>query len=203
MNVEGVILDAVISLSLFGAVGVEVPVLGFTQVFVIDCLLPCFHSAVFAEIEVGRGAVADVYRLLSGLHFAFCVKGVLLGVDGEELQAGLSVMGNAVFKVKLVNLGFLADAFSAFNGSPAGGTLSVLIIILITGNRGGVGFDSLGSGGGVFCCGKLKPAGLHLSVYKGIVIAVYFLINRMFDALSAVIEVVPGFNDLRIVCFIF
>ena len=109
-----------------------------------------FHSAVFAEIEVGRGAVADVYRLLSGLHFAFCVKGVLLGVDGEELQAGLSVMGNAVFKVKFVNLGLFTDAISALDGSPAGGTLSVLIIILITGNRGGVGFDSLGSGGGVF-----------------------------------------------------
>ena len=103
------------------------------------------------------------------------LKAYLFGVNGEELQAGLSVMGNAVFKVKSVNLGFLADAFSAFNGSPAGSALSVLIVILIAGNGGGVSFDSLGSGGGVFCCGELKPAGLHFSVYKGVVIAVDLL----------------------------
>ena len=56
--IQHIVLDAVETLALSGAVGVEVPVLGFAQVFVIDCLLPCFHSAVFAEIEVGRGAVA-------------------------------------------------------------------------------------------------------------------------------------------------
>lgn len=52
--------------------------------------------------------------------------------------------GNAVFKVKLVNLGFLFDAFSAFS-SPAGGTFRPHHNT-ITGNRGGVSFDSLGSG---------------------------------------------------------
>ena len=50
VNVEGVILDAVIPLSLFGAVGVEVPVMGIEQVLVIYCQLPGFHSAVYAEI---------------------------------------------------------------------------------------------------------------------------------------------------------
>ena len=44
------------------------------------------------------------------------------------------MVGLAVLEIEAVKLGFFAESFYAFDGSPSGSALSVLIVVLIAGS---------------------------------------------------------------------
>ena len=108
LDIEHIVLDSVVALSLIRAIGTEVPVLALAAVLVLDHLLAGSHDAVLAEVVVGRGSILIGDGLSAGLHLALGVEGVALGVDGKELQAAFSMVRLTVLKIEAV--GFILVA---------------------------------------------------------------------------------------------
>ena len=104
----------------------------------------------------------------------------------------------AVLEVETVKFSFLAEAFHAFDGSPSGSALSVLIVVLIAGSgllrhRSCLGRGSCLGLAGLCCCldRKLVPACLHAAIHKGVVLAFNLFVNFIFNTLARIVEVVP------------
>ena len=108
------------------------------------------------------------------------------------------MVGLAVLEIEAVKLGFFAESFYAFDGSPSGSALSVLIVVLIAGSgllrhRSCLGRGSCLGLAGLCCCldRKLVPACLHAAVHKGVVLAFNLFVNFIFNTLARIVEVVP------------
>ena len=178
----------------------EVPVLVLIALLVVDDLLAGAHYAVLAEVEVGYLAFADVDNLLAGLHFTLGVERIFLGIDGEQLQAALCVVGLAVLEIEPVGLPLLADSLNALDVSPVGGAFSVLVVILVACHA--VVRGSCLGGAGSLRYRKLVPAGLHTAVLEGVVCAVNLFIDLVFHAFAAAVIVEPGLSVIGIFVFI-
>ena len=214
-----------VALSFFTAFCVEEPVLGLPKVLIINGLFPGFHNTFFVKVVIGSCTVRELDGLLAGLHLTCCVEGIFFGVNGEDLQVLFSVVRSTVLEVETEIFTVFADIFHAFNGTPAGSTFSVFIIVFIAGDRWKgyrVIFLICGSCLGsscsfcrVFCLSivgcssvlsgyrKLVPASLHFSFLKGIVGTVDLFVDLIFDPASVGVKIIPGIQIFRIICFFF
>ena len=188
-----------IAAALAASVCVEEPGLIFTQILIVDGLLSGSHNAFLSKVEIENSVFcAD---LLKPRHqLAPVIEAIAFGVNGKYLYAFCRrMMGNAFFKEKGKDFPFFADFRCALNLIPAVGTFSIFLIILIGGN-------SRAGSVGVRCClicRKPVPAGLENSVFKGIVVSVYFPVHLVHNHASVAVKVVPYHVLIGILVLVF
>ena len=189
-----------VALALVCSVCVEIPYLLLIQFFIIDRLLSGAHYAVISEISVGSGAVFQSDYLHAGLHLSSFIEGEALGINSKYLDSGLSGKRLSIAEIEAEGFVLCADTFCALDIIPAGSALSVCLVILVAVDGAFLWSESgIRAAGSIFLLGKLKPAGLHLSVYKGVVTAIDLFVNLIFDHAAVAVKEVPESSLVRII----
>ena len=97
-----------VAAALARTVGFKVPVLTLSGILVLNYLFAGSHDSVLTEVVVGSDSVLPCNRLLACQHLALGVESILFGINAEQLDAALSVMGFAVLEIEAVGFIFLA-----------------------------------------------------------------------------------------------